>query len=1101
MPDNLRSFLPAGYNPMQAQLGLLPGGIPAPAPMQFQPPPMMHPGMVSGMLQQQQMQRQYAAPMAANVFGGAPLVAPPMMGPGLPPPMFGGGLQARQRGIEETNRMLGLGQAGVGLGARGLGLGVAGMLGGPLGMMAYEGLGIGQGMQRLAGNVFEPIIAQRERALGLQSASTHFMTGGSGLSASGHGLSMASSNQVISGVNRMTDSASFRRDTGNMFNRADMDRITRLSGELGMLSNAQSADQMIREVKNVSKALSSFMKLADEPDIQAAMKQMGRLRSFGMSTPEITSAASNARTFARMAGVSVQEAMQGAERGAGTFMQAGLSGAAGFQAGLGAQGMARQLSNTMTPRQLAMAGGQEGVESTMLGASAHALTMDALMTPALVRRNGQLTIDRGRLGRMTGMNIQQRMQAGAQNIQGLGGRAAIEELSTRRRELQDEMAQELGPEGMNLYALNTAVGISRSSGMGLGASLRTMGLSEQQARTLEQLARNPDAIRNIEQQMRTGRRERATERRREIGEHSGVGGRLGHARDVLRERASGAFSSLTQPITDYLADDQDMEEIAAASGGGPYRVVRRSRLGSDVQSAGARDMLRDDPTQARALMQRAAQRSAGAVSAEDERVAYMRQNHQVLGRFFGPQGFGFTEAGRGGMHRRDVIMQGADVGTRLADVLGYGPSASAVNRMGESQEQLSAVIERSQSGSVQQRMERAREASNLMGGMPAGRGDAMRGALTSAIQSFTRSRTGLSGLLQGTGDMNTMRSHVEQQLRRQGFSAEEVRRATGDQRVFAASMESAQASMSSSERQVLNEMREQGGNVSEARTGQSLDALREHMNTVRDSIAEDVGLNIGANASDTDKRTTLDLLQGTGDEADLRRKLLAAFLMTKSSDEATVTRGQQRIEELRRGSRPEVFDRVLANVRASVSSMDEGTQEDLASRVEGKTSSDAESMMQRLGSQATEAQADELQAGLASKIGDRAAALYSQAGGGAGGVRALRDNTGATRGRLREMLESGASDTEVQEYVERQAAAGTGSTEMDAAGAAVTEGEEARGELADSMVDTLREHLEDMPTAAGQLSEAARRLNDVADRLADAGSIDRITRLTNGAGD
>lgn len=1100
MPENFRTFMPPGYGPMQAQLGLLPGGIPAPGMGMGMGAMAPHPGQISGMLQQQQMARQYAAPQAANVFGGAPLVAPPLFGPSMPAPMFGPQLAARQRGIEETNRMLGLTQAGTGLGMRGLGMAAAGMIGGPMGMMAYEGLGIGQGVQNLAGKVFEPLVAQRERALGLQAASTHFMVGGSGMSASGHGMSMAAANQVVSGVNRMTDSAQFRRETGSMFNRSDMDRITRLSGELGFLDNAQSADAMIREVKKVSRALSSFMKLADEPDIQAAMKQMSRLRSFGMSTPEMANAASNARTFARMAGVSVQEVMQGAERGASTFMQAGLSGATGFQAGMGAQGMARQLSASLSPRQLAMAGGVEGIESTMVGASAHALTMDALMTPALMRRGGQLTIDRSRLGSMMNMSIQQRMQMGAQNIQGLGGRAAIEELSTRRRELQDQMAEELGPEGMNLYALNVAMGTSRSTGTSLGASLRTMGLPEQQARTLEQLARNPDALRNIERQMRVGRSERATRRRQEVGEHSGLSGRLGHTRDVFRERISNAFTSLTQPINDYLADDQDMEELAAGAGGGPFRVVRRSRLGSDVQSAGARDMLRQDPAMARRLMQESSLSASRFAAREDAFAQNMRQEHQILGRFFGPQGFGLSDAGRGGMFRRDVIMQGTSVGSRMQDLLGFGPNASEVNRIGRSQEALGQLIEQSQSGTVQQQQDRVRTASNALGGMATGRSDAIQAAMATAVQSFARDRRGLRGLLSGSGNMDSLQSHMRQQLRSAGFNASEIQSALGNQQVMSAAMTTAQGSMSSSDRQVINEIREQGGNVTEAERGQSLDALRESMNRRREGIAEDIGLNEGINASEGDKRTTLDLLQGAGDESDLRRKLFAAFLMTKSDDDATVQRGQARIAELRRSSPREVFDRVLQNVQASVNSMDEDTAKEMGERFVGKTSAQAEQQMQRFGQEATRAQADELQAGLVSRVGARAASLYSGAGGGAAGVQALRQNQGAASGRLREMLQSGASDQDIQSFLERETAAGMQGTEAEATGAHVTEGEEERGSMADSMVDALREHLEDFPAAVGELSEAARRLNETADRLADAGAVDRITRLTQGAG-
>jgi preprotein translocase subunit SecA len=42
-----------------------------------------------------------------------------------------------------------------------------------------------------------------------------------------------------------------------------------------MLDNTSSSDQMLREVKRVSKAVSNFMKIVEEPDLQKAMQRMG----------------------------------------------------------------------------------------------------------------------------------------------------------------------------------------------------------------------------------------------------------------------------------------------------------------------------------------------------------------------------------------------------------------------------------------------------------------------------------------------------------------------------------------------------------------------------------------------------------------------------------------------------------------------------------------------------------------------------------------------------------------------------------------------------------------------------------------------------------
>lgn len=1099
MPPNIPG---PNYNAMQMQAGMVPPAIQPTAPFG------MHPGQVAGMLQQQAMTMQYVTPHPSQVFGGMPAYMPGFTGPNMPPPLMGGHAhQARQRAVHEQNQMLSLAQSGSGLMAR-LGGGLAaGMMGGPMGAMAFEAFGGGQAFQRAAGNMFQPLVDMRERALNFQNQSTRFMVGGAGLSATGQGMSMMGSQQVTSGIGRLADNAQFRRETSGMFNRADLDRITRLSGELGMLDQSQNADSMIREVKKVSKALSNFMRLAEEPDIQRAMQQMSRLRTMGFTSMEMPTAAANARTFARMAGVSVTEAMAGAEKGAAVFQQAGLSGVAGFNAGLGSQGMARQLAGTMNARQLSMAGGLEGIQNTMLQASAGASTIDAFLPSMLTRSGGRLTIDQNAMremlsGRMTPGDLARR---GANNIRGLGGRQAIEELFTRRGELQDEMATSMTPQQQMLLPLLQARMTQRQIGGSMGAALMMQpGMTEQSARTLMQMASNPEFAQNMRQQLEASQQERMVAAREERRRRGTVRARIGRSIERgIEDPLSAMTERITRPFTEYLAEEQDRQEALEMQGDGPARIVRRDRLGTSVSAAGSRDMLRRNPRQANDLARAALERAQTGAAGEDERAASVAQIPFVR-MFYGAQGFGLTREARGGDTTRSAIIDSAGTGTQLRESLGLGAARSAadIQRMGQEQQELGAIV-RDQGGTGRQQVERSRASTRGLGTTGAAQDSRLLAMATTAVSEYVSSRRSLGGLIRSDASATEMKARVAATMRARGVSEAQISRAISSQAFMAEAAGAARESASEEDRETFSQLAGAGQQTEAALAGQSSDQLQRVANEAREGAADSLGMNDFIDATDEEKRNVLKLVDGQGEEGELRRKLLAAILMTRSEDRNTKEAGERRLQELKRDADPDAFARAKAAVMTEVNALSEGTREDMAARLEGKTSAQAETLMAAVGRQAQEAQGADIQRARQGVLGVRAGAAYTNAGGGAAGVRALRERPEQITDRnVRRMIDEGKSDEEIAEVIEN----GTRSrvragTETSAEGAGTSASEREGMEGTEAMIAAISEGMEDFPGAVQRLDEASQKLSETADRLADAAGLARVTgNLEAGSG-
>jgi hypothetical protein len=691
-----------GINTMQMQAGLMPGGFRP--PLAQMPMANVHPSDFSSALRVNLTQSPNPA-----LFNTTPMpmgggITPGYTGFELPRSSFGyGGMQHRAAAGYAVNNALAIGQAGLGLGSRagagmlagGIGMMLGGTSGAVAGLTGFEHFGLGQMAQTFGSNLLNPILNRRAETAQLQNMSLGFVRGGQDLSGLGMGLSATAASQLRSGLTQMAGSSQFQRDTGFSFNRQDVMKITSLSAQLGMLDQSQTADQIKNEVGKISRALSNFVKIAEEPDIQKAMQMMAGMRNAGMATSEIGAAARNARQFARMAGTDMAGIFEAGSAGAGAYQARGLSAAAGLNAGMASVGIARQASALMSPAGLAMAGGEQGIANTLMEGGASAASLSALL-PGMVRRGagGRLIIDRESLSDLTSgrVNIQEFMRRGASRGRDLGAQG-MEELITRRSELQDEMSRGMGGMNATLLPMVLARRVMQSvPGMTMRGALMTMGMGEQQAGTYAQMARDPRFIASMQQQAATSAREQITEAR-ERGESRQLAGRVPewavrveHALD----RVATTFTRSADRVAGIISTAQDEAEQISAQGGagnlirivgrpGDYQgsAVARAAVGEGLRTQAGRDEFAASfAASGRAAQGRIAREEQGGYNQALYRGVRVLGIGEALGsmaheRLMGSEGGAMPFIGPArSEYFRETVMRQEDIGTRLGDFTG-----------------------------------------------------------------------------------------------------------------------------------------------------------------------------------------------------------------------------------------------------------------------------------------------------------------------------------------------------------------------------------------------------------------------------------------------
>ena len=671
-----------GINSMQYQAGFGGGGRP-----NF-PPPFVSPLRDHGV-------SPYARPAGYMPF--APIT--PIGGD------FGSGHRmAQQAEYQAQGGMTAFGQAAVGVGAR-LGVGLVGakvgaisgaaagasmgMLFGPVGAAAGATAGgviggfagymgadslMGDFAQRAGESLLSPLTAGRQRSLTLQNTSTNYLRRGPDMAPGGIGMSLGAATGLQQNLMHMADSKGFQRETGGRFNRQDVMKITQLAGEVGMLDQSQTAQEVATSVSKISKALANIMKIAGEPDVKKAMQMMGQMRMAGMSIPETQTAMSNAKVFARMAGVSVGDVVAGAGQAASMFQERGMSGAAGINAGMASMGMAGMAASTMSARQLSMAGGKEGVQQTYMQAAADTASQDVLNFGAFTRKGGKLQLDMGKL-RAMGQGKLSTSDAVRQTADSMGGmQNVMEVMSTRSGEMRDAM--QTAERGMlaTLMPIINARALQKETGTTLGAALMmgNKNLTKEQARTIESNAGNRDWWRGLREQagqQKVDNRESIARQRANIQERASVWDMTTDFKEFFGGQTIDRYSRRQADLTDI--------EVQTAASGGPLLAAGTRAIGSsDIQEARMRDMTTMGQTKGvdfTAAMRRASAKRQN-IEATSESIS---QESQVVSRFYGAEGWGLTEARRGGLTDIGLVAEQRSVTEGIAYAFGLGDTVTA----------------------------------------------------------------------------------------------------------------------------------------------------------------------------------------------------------------------------------------------------------------------------------------------------------------------------------------------------------------------------------------------------------------------------------------
>ena len=516
-------------NPYQAQYyqrRMPPASAPAPILSMPSPMDMTDPSM--GIYRQQQQQKESHVSAAAAGYMGRylrPLIPTPFL-PHTPPKPFFQTQYHQQQNIEAAvnTRDYSLTMAAIPTGVHGLtgaaltGAGALGgarmlsqfgskgrLLGGVLGAGAgaYLGFGAaGEGAASLSERALHPALESRAYAHQMQTISRNFVVGGGDKREGQRGLSLDASLDVVHGLEK----SAMTPETGG-YNMRDLMRITSSAGQNHMMDMSQNSQQIVQKVKTISKSLKTFMQLAEDPDIQSAMRKMASMQAMGLTLPETNQTMHNAHKFARMAGMTVDSIQRAGAPGAMTYQSLGMSAGQGFNVGMASSAFARQAvsGESYTTAQKSMAGGTSGISQQFMESAGASMKVDFPMLAMLKRdAKGQLAIDEHKMHMVTSGKLSMTEQArlAQQNIERLGGAKVITELSTRKLELQDQLGRKMGPAGSMIYSLQQARSLDRETGgvMGIGGALKMITGDEQRARTLELAAKSPGFWRNLQKQ-------------------------------------------------------------------------------------------------------------------------------------------------------------------------------------------------------------------------------------------------------------------------------------------------------------------------------------------------------------------------------------------------------------------------------------------------------------------------------------------------------------------------------------------------------------------------------------------------------------------------
>jgi hypothetical protein len=1079
-------------------------------------------------------------PLTPPMFGGVtPVPRNDFANSILPPNTMGGWGAARQQANAGANSWLtnaqtvaGLtgrtgfdaaaGLAGRAVAGRYLG-GILGSAAGPVGTVAGAFLGdalLGGTVESMMTMPFQPWIQQRQRALQLQNSSLGFVNRGPDMSAAGMGLTLNASMDLERQLVRMSGNTQFKMDTQNAFTKQDMMKLTHLASQTGLLDNAQSVDQIARNMGKISRALHTFMKIVEEPDVQQAMQMMGNMRRLGMSIPETNVAAANARVFARMAGTSVQGVMQAGMQGAGIYQQYGMSAASGLNAGMAATGAAGLLGTILDPRTLNMLGGREGIAQNLVGASARMTQIDAILPALLKAGKDGLSVDQSALLDLARgkRDITGLVQESARRMTGFGPKGFVNEYSTRQSELKDELMNSFGGQGALLAPMALARSIMQEQGVDFRGALSLMYPDdEKMRRTLEVAYRSKDFWSGLKEQQRLEplhRQGQVAERRRQTDSAArtkafrklGVGaanallsitgdetGRQATVEDIAKDlRYAG--NRVDAFFQENFGEDTDLEEIQAATGGGAVIRTVRSGLRSADQLRQVREAIAT-PQGAESMRRRVRrlQKEVIEPGIAQEEAEGRRRAHRLFG---GPDAFIGNLSGE---YLRDTVLRNEGWVTRAKHALAIGgtPSDEYVNARARNMMDSGALLEDARATRYDvARTRRVAEATGL-------KGDDFNkamGTASAAFSGYTKSILGEFGEQSGKFDMEGAKYKVREALLKQGsLKASDVDRLMKNPDFMKEVIATGEFTRSEGEQKIIDKAISAGAEVSgniEARTRKLLVGSAD---AHRKNVLKYLGV-YGDSASTDEKKTLLGIFGETGKKGEIRQKLLVAKALAAQGKNE---QADQLIQEVKNSG---ISEKELAAemdyVDGAKSTIDDATMRDV-----GKKFSDhfdaREFVFKRAREEATNVKTKEVGSALADRIGADAFAKYNEKG--IEGLKEFINGSGKDRlGKLSKeetarILSGDMSETEL----ERSAVDSLSSR----ADAVVADGltqrtDAATNEVTDQLISTLSEAAkrdnERMEKTYGDFDKSVGTFDKASHTLLQAAEVMRDGKITEG---
>lgn len=360
------------------------------------------------------------------------------------------------------------------------------------------------GVDRVASAIFAPAIRRRVDALQTQFGSRSYLGSGRDLDYSGQGLSTTASQ-------RMThDFDSVARDHG--MTRRDVSNIAQASGEQGLLDFSQNGEQIAKSVKGLVGLLATVSEITGDPDFMNNIKKMGQLQRLGFSQHEMGSAMRNMDSFARMAGLDIDQAMQrGGSQGAAIYQGAGQDAASGMNTGMFAQGASKLAvqSGVFDERTLALYGGKSGVTQLLTEANA-SFSAGPLqkMLPYLMKKdaNGKLVLDKEALQRLTTgqVSFEDAIKQGSSKFH--GDKDGLMQLTTNSKEFSSLVTRQAGPESIQQMLMIQGADIADKLGIDLTGGYMAMGLTNDQSRVMARMAESPKFFDSLRQQQIAERR-------------------------------------------------------------------------------------------------------------------------------------------------------------------------------------------------------------------------------------------------------------------------------------------------------------------------------------------------------------------------------------------------------------------------------------------------------------------------------------------------------------------------------------------------------------------------------------------------------------------